>query len=98
MPSRDPTCFGPLAQTATQKRRSQCAGEKTCRADSFSQTAHPPGTLRAAEPLPRRAMEDSSSGVFRNPAAAAAATARAAKPLALEARPAAVGNSLRDSI
>ena len=83
---------------AMQKRRSQCESGNTCRADSRSQTAQPPGTLRAADPLPSRASAESSSGDLRRPAAAQAATASAANPLALEASPAAVGNSFRESI
>ena len=98
MPSREPTALGPAAQKATQKRRSQCSLGKTCRAVSLSQTAQPPGTLRAAEPLPRRASAESSSAERFCPAAAQAATASAAKPLALEARPAAVGKSLRETM
>src|SRR5256885_3932867 len=98
MPSREPTCFGPAAQTAMQKRRSQCDDANTWRANASSQTAHPPGTLREAEPLPIRARADSSSADFLNPAAAQAATASAAKPLELEARPAAVGKSLPEAM
>src|SRR5207253_10228167 len=90
MPSREPTCFGPPAETAMQKRRSQCDGGKTRRANASSHTAHPPGTLREAEPLPMRARADSSSADFLSPAAAQAASARAAKPLELEAGPTAV--------
>src|SRR2546430_8003817 len=98
MPSREPTCFGPPGETAMQKRRSQCDGAKTRRANASSHTAHPPGTLREAEPLPRRARADSSSADFLSPAAAQAASARAAKPLELEASPAAVGKSLREAM
>src|SRR5437763_1559821 len=96
MPSREPISLGPAAQTATSRRRSQCWGGKTCLALSPSHTAHPPGTLRAAEPLPRRASAESSSGDLFCPAAAQAATASAANPLALEASPAAVGKKLRE--
>jgi len=53
IPSRDPICLGPLEQTAMQKRRSQCDGGNTCRADS-SPTPPPPGT-RGPRPVPRRA-------------------------------------------
>src|SRR4051794_32073085 len=99
MPSREPTCLGPAAQTATQKRRSQCEGGNTCRADSPSHSAQPPGTLRVAEPLPSRASAESSATDRSLPAAAAdAATASAAKPLELEASPAAVGNALRETM
>src|SRR2546425_10188760 len=98
MPSREPTCFGPPEETAMQKRRSQCDGANTWRANASSQTAHPPGTLREAEPLPMRPRADSSSADFLNPAAAQAATASAAKPLELEARPAAVGESVREAL
>ena len=90
MPSRELVSLGVCAQMATTKRKSQCSGGKSWRALSSSQTAQPPATLRAAEPLPRRARADNSCGVRRRPAAAQAATASAANPLALEASPAPV--------
>src|SRR5438105_15809041 len=97
MPSREPVSLGPAAQTATSRRRSQCWGGKTCLALSPSHTAHPPGTLRAAEPLPRRASAEGSSGDLFGPAAAQAATASAANPAALDARPGGGGEKLRET-
>src|SRR5258708_8910617 len=79
---------------ATQKRRSQCDWGKPCRALSLSQTAQPPGTLRAAEPLPRRAKADSSAVVRCWPAAAPAPTAQAANPPAPPATPPPGGKTL----
>src|SRR5436853_7588620 len=98
MPSREETALRPSPQTATTRRTDRWAGGATCSAASLDHTAHPPGMLRVAEPLPRRANAESSDELRFWPAAAQAATASAANPLALEASPAAVGKSLRESI
>src|SRR5438445_10432166 len=98
MPSRDPTCFGPAAQTAMQKRRSQCDGANTWRANASSQTAHPQGTLREAEPLPMRPRAESSSADFLKPAAAKDTTASAANPMEHESRPATAEESFRETM
>src|SRR5947207_5619125 len=61
------------------------------------QIAKPPNIDRAADADPRRARRDSAVGSRSRPYAAAPASARAAKPLAEDARPAPVGTELRVS-
>ena len=61
MPSREETALRVSPQTATTRRIGTWSGGATCSATSSDHTAHPPGTLRAAEPLPSRARADNSA-------------------------------------
>ena len=63
-------------------------------APQASQRTKPPGTLRHAEPEPRRARRESSSVESCKPAAAHAATVNAAKAEAEEANPVPAGKLL----
>ena len=63
-----------------------------------SSSTKPPNTLRAALAELRRARSATCSADQSRPAARTAASARAAKPDALEARPLAVGKSFTDTM
>src|SRR3989338_1941239 len=103
IPAREETFFFPASTIAITFRSSgQCVWEAICTAtlslpSAFSPFFHPttpPKTLLHAEPLPRRARIESSCAFKFNPAALEAAQAKAAKPAALDAKPAAVGKLL----
>lgn len=93
MASREPISFGPSSIVTTTMAIGG-AGTVSANEAWSSPACHtdtPPGIDRVAEPEPRRASRESSRGDRSRPYASAAATARAAKPDALEASPAPVG-------
>ena len=97
MPSVEGTAFGAVSTMATTTRSGHASLGSSCSARQCgpARTAKPPWTERAAEAEPRRAKADISAAVRPSPQWASTAAAKAAKPAAEEAKPAAVGKLLR---
>ena len=102
MPAVDETRFASREVIATTTDSGQSAASRIGSANASlpsgavpaCSSTKPPKIERAADPEPRRARIDSSLAVASTPAAAQAATARAANPEADDARPAPVGKLL----